>query len=68
MAMTRQEINAKSDAKRGIKQKSLKLHIDTISLLEQLSKEMGIGQNQVVTLALKQFAEQATTNNSSHHQ
>ncbi|KAE9535298.1 hypothetical protein A1D25_04965 [Ursidibacter arcticus] len=68
MAMTRQEINAKSDAKRGIKQKSLKLHIDTISLLEQLSQEMGIGQNQVVTLALKQFAEQATTNNSSHHQ
>ncbi|MGX2975841.1 ribbon-helix-helix protein, CopG family, partial [Ursidibacter arcticus] len=53
MAMTRQEINAKSDAKRGIKQKSLKLHIDTISLLEQLSQEMGIGQNQVVTLALK---------------
>lgn len=66
--MTRQEINAKSDAKRGIKQKSLKLHIDTISLLEQLSKEMGIGQNQVVTLALTQFAERQATNNSSHHQ
>ncbi|MDO4698163.1 MAG: ribbon-helix-helix protein, CopG family [Pasteurellaceae bacterium] len=58
MAMTRQEINAKSDAKRGIKQKSLKLHIDTIALLERLSEEMGIGQNQVVTQALKMFDEQ----------
>lgn len=58
MAMTRQEINAKSEAKRGIKQKSLKLHIETIALLEKLSNEMGIGQNQVVTQALQRLAEQ----------
>lgn len=57
MALTRQEINARSDAKRGIKSKSLKLHLDTIALLEQLSQQLGIGQNQVVTQALAAFAQ-----------
>lgn len=57
MAMTRAEINAKSDAKRGIKQKSFKLHESTIAKIEQLSQELGMSQAKLITLAVEQLEQ-----------
>jgi len=52
------DIQRKSDEKRGLKVKSLKLHVDTIALLEQLSEQTGVPQSQVVTTALNMFAKE----------
>lgn len=51
------DIQRKSDEKRGLKVKSLKLHVDTIALLEQLSDQTGAPQSQVVRTALNMFAK-----------
>lgn len=48
----------KSDEKRGLKVKSIKMHIDTITLLEKISDHTGKPQNQVVTEALELLAKQ----------
>lgn len=53
MAKSRVQINADSDAKRGYKTKGLKLHVDTIAMLEQLSVKLNKPQNQIVTEAIK---------------
>ncbi|QLB20088.1 ribbon-helix-helix protein, CopG family [Vespertiliibacter pulmonis] len=58
MAMSIAEIQKRSDIKRGVKVKGFKLHLDTIALIEQLSKELNISQTQLVTQAVQQFAEQ----------
>lgn len=58
MAMSIAEIQKRSDTKRGVKVKGFKLHLDTITLIEQLSKERNISQTQLVTQAVQQFAEQ----------
>ncbi|MDY4280867.1 MAG: ribbon-helix-helix protein, CopG family [[Pasteurella] mairii] len=57
MAMTRAEINARSDKKRGVRVQSYKLHEDIITLVAQLSEQTGLSKTQVVTQALLQFAE-----------
>ncbi|WP_314879370.1 hypothetical protein [Haemophilus parahaemolyticus] len=58
MAMSRAEINAKSDAKRGIKAKTFKLHESTIAQIEQLSIRLDIPQNQLIKLAIERLTEQ----------
>lgn len=58
MAMTRAEINAKSEAKRGIKQKAFKLHIDTIALIERLASEYQLPHNQLIKLAVERLASE----------
>lgn len=55
--MTRAEINARSDKKRGVRVQSYKLHEDIITLVAQLSEQTGLSKTQVVTQALLQFAE-----------
>ncbi|ADU69586.1 hypothetical protein [Pantoea sp. At-9b] len=46
----------KSDEKRGMKVKGIKLHTDTITLLESLSAQTGEPQSAIVTKALAMFA------------
>ncbi|MDP0343716.1 ribbon-helix-helix protein, CopG family [Glaesserella parasuis] len=58
MAMTRAEINAKSDKKRGVRVQSYKLHEDVITLLAELSEQSGLSKTQIVTQGIKLFAEQ----------
>lgn len=57
MALSRSEIVAKSDAKRGYKNKALKLPLETIALIEQLAQEQGITQGQLIVEAVKQYQE-----------
>ena len=49
---------ADSDAKRGFKTKGLKLHIDDITLIENLSKRLGIPQNQLIMDAVRAYQRQ----------
>ena len=58
MAMTRAEINAKSDKKRGVRVQSYKLHEDVITLLSELSEQTGLSKTQIITQGFKLFAEQ----------
>ncbi|WP_075321467.1 ribbon-helix-helix protein, CopG family [Histophilus somni] len=57
MAMTRAEINAKSDKKRGVRVQSYKLHEDVIALLAELSSQTGLSKTQIVTQGIMLFAE-----------
>lgn len=58
MAMTRAEINAKSDKKRGVKVQSYKLHEEVIALLAELSEQTGLSKTHIITQGIKLFAEQ----------
>ncbi|CDF99143.1 hypothetical protein [Avibacterium paragallinarum] len=60
MAMSINEIKARSDVKRGVKAKSYKLPLATIAKIEQLSKQLDIPQNQLIIQAVELF-EQAHT-------
>lgn len=57
MAMTRAEINAKSDKKRGVRLQSYKLHEEVIALLAELSEQTGLSKTQIVAEGIKLFAE-----------
>jgi len=57
MAQSISEIQKRSDEKRGVKVKGIKLHTDTIALLESLAAQTGESQSAIVTKALVMFAE-----------
>lgn len=57
MAMSRNEIQAKSEAKRGIKQKSFKLPLEMIAEIEELSQKLNIPQNQLIIQAVELFKQ-----------
>ncbi|GAB1663107.1 ribbon-helix-helix protein, CopG family [Mannheimia haemolytica] len=57
MAMSRNEIQAKSETKRGIKQKSFKLPLEVIAEIEVLSQKLNIPQNQLIIQAIQQFKQ-----------
>lgn len=57
MAMSRNEIQAKSEAKRGIKAKSFKLPVAFIAEIEALSEKLGIPQNQLIIQAVEEFKQ-----------
>lgn len=57
MALTKQEIQAKSDAKRGVRLQSYKLHEEVIALLAELSEQTGLSKTQIVTQGIALFAE-----------
>lgn len=57
MALTRVQINQKSDEKRGVKTKGFKLHINDIALIEQASKDLNIPQSQLIVDAVKLYLE-----------
>lgn len=56
MAMTRSEIQKRSDEKRGVRVKSLKMKVEDILLLEKLAAETGLAQGDLVAAALKKYA------------
>lgn len=58
MAMTRAEINAKSDAKRGVRVQSYKLHEEVIALLAELSEQTGLSKTQIVSQGILLFAKE----------
>ncbi|MFU2079425.1 hypothetical protein ACLQ91_02425 [Avibacterium endocarditidis] len=57
MAMTRAEINARSDAKRGVRVQSYKLHEDTIAHLAELSQQTGLSKTAIVTKGINKMKE-----------
>ena len=57
MALSRIEINARSEAKRGIKVKSFKLHESTIAHIEQISQQTGLSQTKLITQAIEMLGE-----------
>ncbi len=57
MAQSTSDIQKKSDYKRGVKVKGIKLRLDTIALLERLAEQSGESQAAVVTKALHMLAE-----------
>lgn len=56
MALTKQEIQAKSDKKRGVRLQSYKLHEEIISLLAELSEQTGLSKTQIVSEGIRLFA------------
>lgn len=57
--LTLQEIQKRSDEKRGVKIKAFKLPVAFIAEIEQLSQELGIPQNQLIMQAVELFKAQA---------
>lgn len=57
MAMSINEIKARSDEKRGVKVKGFKLPITFIAEIEQLSAQYGIPQNQLIMQAVELFKQ-----------
>ncbi|XKM12678.1 hypothetical protein RCS94_06525 [Orbaceae bacterium ac157xtp] len=57
MALTRVQIQAKSDQKRGVKVKGFKLHADDIAFIEQASKDLNISQAKLIVDAVKYYVE-----------
>lgn len=54
-----QELQARSDKKRGVRLKSFKFHEDFIVQLEQLAEQHGISQTQVIVQAVELFQKSA---------
>ncbi|MCK3654238.1 hypothetical protein A4G19_10560 [Pasteurellaceae bacterium Macca] len=59
MVMTRTQINAKSENKRGIKVKGFKLHIDDIARIEQLAERLGLSQGKTIMKAISLLEQQS---------
>lgn len=55
--LTLQEIQKRSDEKRGVKIKAFKLPVAVIADIEQLSQELGIPQNQLIIQAVELFEQ-----------
>lgn len=55
MALSRTEIQKKSDQKRGIKSKGYKLPVDIIDLIIELSSKTGKPQNKVIEDAILMY-------------
>ena len=56
MALSRQEIQKRSNEKRGIKCKAFSLDADTLALFERLSAQTGKSQVQILKEALQEYA------------
>lgn len=57
MALSRNEIQKKSDEKRGVKVKAFKMKLEDIALIEETAAKLGISQVDLVIRAVQQFAE-----------
>lgn len=58
MALSRTEINARSEAKRGIVTKAFKIHHSVAEQVDRLSVELGISKGKVLEQAVALLAEQ----------
>lgn len=61
MAKSLAQIQKDSDDKRELKVKGFKLKLETIALIEQLAKQHGMAQNELITLAVQQFDPRNTS-------
>ena len=57
MALSRNDIQKKSDEKRGVKVKAFKMKLEDIALIEETAAKLGIRQVDLVIRAVQQFAE-----------
>ena len=57
MALSRNEIQKKSDEKRGVKVKAFKMKLEDIALIEQTAARLGLSQIDLVVRAVKELAE-----------
>lgn len=57
MALSRTEIVKRSEEKHGIKLKAFKLPQAVVAKIEQLAKEQGIPQNQLIIQAVELFEQ-----------
>lgn len=58
MAKSTTQIQKESDARRGLKLKATKLPVEIVALLEQLSKDTGTPQNQIIAEGIQLWATQ----------
>lgn len=59
MPKSRSQIQAESDARRGIKIKAFKLSLEDIQLIENTAKELNIPQNQLIMDAVRAYRPKA---------
>lgn len=55
MALTRAEINQRSNEKRGIKNKGFKLNVDDIAMIKQTAIDFNMSEAKLVVEAIKFF-------------
>ncbi|MCX8578469.1 ribbon-helix-helix domain-containing protein [Gilliamella sp. B2717] len=55
MALSKSEIQKRSDEKRGVKPKGYKLTIETIELISELSKQTGAPQSKIIENAILMY-------------
>ncbi|MDO5058779.1 MAG: CopG family transcriptional regulator [Neisseria sp.] len=55
MALTRNEIQKKSDAKRGVQPKTYKLPVETVALIKRLAEARGMTQVELIRQAVEMF-------------
>ncbi len=57
MALSRNEIQKKSDEKRGVKVKAFKMKLEDIALIEETAAKLGISQVDLVVRAVRELQE-----------
>ena len=57
MALTRVQINQKSDEKRGVKTKGFKLNINDIAMIKQTAIDLNMSEAKLVVEAIKFFKD-----------
>lgn len=57
MALSRAEIQKRSDNKRGVKSKGYKLSLETIEMISVLSKSTGKSQGTIIEEAIKLYED-----------
>lgn len=57
MALSRAEIQKRSDEKRGVKSKGYKLSLETIEMIAELSKATGDSQGAIIEAAIKLYKD-----------
>lgn len=57
MALSRAEINERSNEKRGIKNKAFKLNIDDIAMIKQTAIDFDISEAKLVVEAIKFYRD-----------
>lgn len=55
MALSKSEIQKRSDEKRGVKPKGYKLTIETIELISELSRQTGAPQSKIIENAILMY-------------
>ncbi|MEE3608173.1 ribbon-helix-helix protein, CopG family [Avibacterium paragallinarum] len=57
MALSRTEINARSEAKRGIVTKAFKIHHSVSENIDKLAAELGLSKGKVLEYAINQLCK-----------